>query len=382
MSGKFHKVVVASDSFKGCLSSIRVAEAVEKGIHAIYPDCQVQKLAVADGGEGTIEALLTTMGGHIVKADVLDPLGRPLEAEYAILEDGTAVIEMSKASGLTLLHQSERNPLLTSTYGTGQLIADALHKGCRKFLIGIGGSATNDAGTGMLEALGYRFMDAEGNILKGVGRSLESIMTIDTSAAIPELKSAEFIVACDVNSPFHGPKGAAYVYAPQKGATPQMVELLDNGLKHFADIIKGTTGKDISEMPGTGAAGGLGGALIAFLNAEIRKGAEMVLDAIGFDEIIRDADLVITGEGKIDSQTLTGKLPYAVAQRAGAAGIPVLAICGRAEIQSHPSFTAICPITPTDTPLQTAMQPSVATLNIIHSLSDMLKKKEKHVVVS
>ena len=377
MSGKFHKVVVASDSFKGCLTSIQVADAVEKGIHVHWPDCQVMKLAVADGGEGTIEALLTTMGGRNVKVKVQDPLGRPIEAEYAILKDGTAVIEMSKASGLTLLHLSERNPLHTSTYGTGQLIADALHKGCRKFLIGIGGSATNDAGTGMLEALGYRFLDAKGNVLKGVGLSLETIMTIDTSAAIPELKSAEFIVACDVDSPFHGLKGAAHVYAPQKGASPEMVDFLDNGLKHFADIIKGTTGKDISEMPGTGAVGGLGGAFKAFLNAGLRKGAEMVLDAIGFDDIIMDADLVITGEGKIDDQTLTGKLPYAVAQRAGAAGIPVLAICGRAEIQSHPSFTAICPITPTDTPLQTAMQPSVATLNIIPSLSDMFKKKKK-----
>lgn len=377
MSGKFHKVVVASDSFKGCLSSIRVAEAVEKGIHAIHPDCQVLKLAVADGGEETIEALLTTMGGHIVKADVLDPLGRPINAEYAILEDGTAVIEMSKASGLTLLHQSERNSLLTSTYGTGQLIADALHKGCRKFLIGIGGSATNDAGTGMLEALGYRFMDAEGNVLKGRGESLGKIRHIDSSNAVEGLKDSIFIVACDVDSPFCGPKGAAYVYGPQKGATSEMVKELDEGMQAFSRLVYKETGTDIMNIKGAGAAGGLGGAFKAFLNAGLRKGAEMVLDAIGFDEIIRDADLVITGEGKIDAQTLTGKLPYAVAQRAGAAGIPVLAICGRAEIQSHPSFTAICPITPTDTPLQTAMQPSVATLNIIHSLSDMFKKKKK-----
>ena len=364
MSGKFHKVVVASDSFKGCLTSIQVADAVEKGIHANWPDCQVMKLAVADGGEGTIEALLTTMGGRNVKVKVQDPLGRPIEAEYAILKDGTAVIEMSKASGLTLLHPSERNPLHTSTYGTGQLIADALHKGCRKFLIGIGGSATNDAGTGMLEALGYRFLDAEGNVLKGVGLSLEAIMTIDTSAAIPELKSAEFIVACDVESPFHGPKGAAHVYAPQKGASPEMVDFLDNGLKHFADILKSTTGKDISEMPGSGAAGGLGGAFKAFLNAELRKGADMVLDAIGFDEIIRDADLVITGEGKIDSQTLNGKLPSAVAQRASARNIPVMAICGRTEVESLPCFASICPVTPQEMPLEQAMQQDIAMENI------------------
>ena len=369
MSGKFHKVVVASDSFKGCLTSIQVAEAVEKGIHANWPDCQVMKLAVADGGEGTIEALLTTMGGRNVKVKIQDPLGRPIEAEYAILKDGTAVIEMSKASGLTLLHLSERNPLHTSTYGTGQLIADALHKGCRKFLIGIGGSATNDAGTGMLEALGFRFLDPEGNVLKGVGLSLEAIMTIDTSASIPELKSAEFIVACDVDSPFHGPKGAAHVYAPQKGASPEMVDFLDNGLKHFADIIRSTTYKDISEMPGSGAAGGLGGAFKAFLNAELRKGADMVLDAIGFDEIIRDADLVITGEGRIDAQTLAGKLPYAVARRASDANVPVIAICGRAEVDTLPGFRSIIQVTPADQPIAHAMLPEVASANITSCLS-------------
>lgn len=369
MSGKFHKVVVASDSFKGCLTSIQVADAVEKGIHVHWPDCQVMKLAVADGGEGTIEALLTTMGGRNVKVKVQDPLGRPIEAEYAILKDGTAVIEMSKASGLTFLHLSERNPLHTSTFGTGQLIADALHKGCRKFLIGIGGSATNDAGTGMLEALGYRFLDAEGNVLKGVGRSLEAIMTIDTSAAIPKLKSAEFIVACDVDSPFHGPKGAAHVYAPQKGASPEMVDFLDNGLKHFADILKSTTGKDISEMPGSGAAGGLGGAFKAFLNAELRKGADMVLDAIGFDEIIKDADLVITGEGRIDAQTLAGKLPYAVARRASDANVPVIAMCGRSEVDTLPGFRSIIQVTPSDQPMANAMLPEVASANITSCLS-------------
>ena len=371
------KVVVASDSFKGCLSSIEVAQAVEKGIKACCPQCQVVKLAVADGGEGTIEALLTTMGGHMVEADVRDPLGRPIIAEYAILEDGVAVIEMSKASGLTLLQPSERNPLLTSTYGTGQLIADALGRGCRKFLIGIGGSATNDAGMGMLEALGCSFLDQNGNPLSGCGDSLSKVVSIDLSHIRPDAMQAEFIVACDVNSPFYGPKGAAYVYAPQKGASPETVDRLDNGLKHFADIITRTTVKDISDMPGAGAAGGLGGAFKAFLNAELRRGADMVLDAIGFDEIIQDADLVITGEGKIDAQTMTGKLPYAVARRAGVQGIPVLAICGTAEIQSHPSFAEICPITSPDTHLQTALHPSVATRNLICTLSVLFKKKKK-----
>lgn len=369
MSGIFHKVVVASDSFKGCLTSMQVAEGVEAGIRKCCPDCQVVKLAVADGGEGTVDALLETMGGRRVSAEVSDPLGRPCMAEYAILNDEvTAVMEMSSASGLTLLKHEERNPLLTSTYGTGQMIADALDRGCRRFLIGIGGSATNDAGMGMLEALGCRFLDQKGNELRGCGESMSRVVTIDMSDLRPEVNESEFIVACDVDSPFHGPEGAAYVYGPQKGATPEMVIRLDAGLRNMADLIAREMGIQVADMPGAGAAGGLGGAFKAFMNAEFRKGAEMVLDVIGFDEIIKDADLVITGEGRIDAQTMTGKLPYAVARRAGIRGIPVLAICGRAEIQSHPSFTAICPITPPETPLQTALQPSVATLNIMNTI--------------
>ena len=378
MSGIFHKVVVASDSFKGCLTSMQVAEGVEAGIRKCCPDCQVVKLAVADGGEGTVDALLETMGGRRVSAEVSDPLGRPCMAEYAILSDGyTAVMEMSSASGLTLLKHEERNPLLASTYGTGQMIADALDRGCRRFLIGIGGSATNDAGMGMMEALGCRFLDEDGNALRGCGEALSRVVTFDMSDLRPEAGESEFIVACDVDSPLHGPQGAAYVYGPQKGATPEMVISLDDGLRNMSDLIVREMGIQVADMPGAGAAGGLGGAFKAFLNAELRKGAEMVLEAIGFDEIIKDADLVITGEGRIDAQTMTGKLPYAVARRAGIRGIPVLAICGRAEIQSHPSFTAICPITPPETPLQTALQPSVATLNIMNTLSRIYKKEKK-----
>lgn len=364
MSGKFHKVVVASDSFKGCLTSIQVADAVEKGIHVHWPDCQVMKLAVADGGEGIIEALLTTMGGRNVKVKVQDPLGRPIEAEYAIVDGTTAVIEMSRSSGLTLLKEEERNPMLTSTFGTGQMVADALSKGCRRFIMGIGGSATNDAGTGMLEALGYRFMDAEGNVLKGRGESLGKIRHIDSSNAVEGLKDSIFIVTCDVDSPFCGPKGAAYVYGPQKGATSEMVKELDEGMQAFSRLVYKETGTDIMNIKGAGAAGGLGGAFKAFLNAELRKGADMVLDAIGFDEIIRDADLVITGEGKIDSQTLNGKLPSAVAQRASARNIPVMAICGRTEVESLPCFASICPVTPQEMPLEQAMQPDIAMENI------------------
>lgn len=358
------KVVVASDSFKGCLSSAQVADAVEKGIYEVYPDCDVVKLAVADGGEGTIEALAATLGGSIVEVQVQDPLGRQVTAEYAIVDGTTAVIEMSRSSGLTLLKEEERNPMLTSTFGTGQMVADALSKGCRRFIICIGGSATNDAGTGMMEALGYRLLDAEGNQLKGRGESLGKIKHIDSSNAVEGLKDARFIVACDVDSPFCGPEGAACVYGPQKGATPEMVRELDEGMLAFSRLIYKEIGTDVMTIEGAGAAGGLGGALKAFLDADLKKGADMVLDAIGFDQMIENADLVITGEGKIDGQTLTGKLPYAVARRASARNIPVIAICGRTEVESLPCFAKICPVTPQEMPLEQAMQPDIAMENI------------------
>ena len=355
------KVVVASDSFKGCLSSWQVADAVEKGIHDAMPGCDVVKLAVADGGEGSMDALMTTLGGKPVRLMVSGPLGRPVEAEYALIDGSTAVIEMARASGLTLLTPEESNPLLASTYGTGQLIADALDKGCRRFMICIGGSATNDAGTGMLEALGYRFMDAEGNVLKACGGILNHIASIDFSNVHPYLKDAEFIVACDVDSPFCGPDGAAYVYGPQKGAGPEMVELLDEGMRNFAEVISRTMEVDVADMPGAGAAGGLGGAFKAFMNADLRRGADMVLDAVHFDDAIKDADLVITGEGRIDSQTLTGKLPYVVARRAVSRNIPVVALCGCAQVSELPCFERIIQITPPDMPLEKAMSPEVSS---------------------
>ena len=372
MSSIMRKVVVASDSFKGCLSSWQVAEAVEKGIHALIPDCEVVKLAVADGGEGSMDALITTLGGRSVRLMVSDPLGRTVESAYAVIGDTTAVIEMARASGLTLLHPDERNPLAASTYGTGQMIADALDHGCRRFMICIGGSATNDAGTGMLEALGYRFMDAEGNVLKACGGILSRIGSIDFSNVHPYLKDAEFIVACDVDSPFCGPEGASYVYGPQKGASPEMVKELDEGMRHFARIIYQATGVEVTDMPGAGAAGGLGGALKAFLNARMSGGADMILDAAGFDEAIKDADLVITGEGRIDSQTLAGKLPYVVARRAAAQNIPAVALCGCSQVDSLPVFLSIHPVTPVDMPLSSAMEPDTASMNIMDTVRRFL----------
>lgn len=373
----YKKIVVASDSFKGSLSSLEVAGAAGEAIHSVLPDCEVVKVDVADGGEGTMEALRGTLGGQKLTLEVNDPLGRPIQASYVILDDGiTAVLEMAAASGLPLLSPSERNPLQTSTYGTGQLIADALGRGCRRFLVGIGGSATNDAGMGMLEALGVRFLDAAGNILPGRGDSLNKVDTIDMKRVLEGFHESEFIVACDVDSPLYGPRGAAYVFAPQKGADESMVKILDGGLKHFSEVVMNTLGKDVSMLPGAGAAGGLGGGFVAFLNARLERGVEMVLDAIGFDSLIKGSSLVITGEGRLDSQTLTGKTPYGVLKRAMKQGIPVVAIGGSVTLDQESArkagFTEIYAVTPEGMPLAEAMKADVAWRNVYNTVKEIL----------
>ena len=393
------KIVIASDSFKGSLSSIEVAESVEKGILDVLPSCNVVKVAVADGGEGTKEALCQTLGGKTVEIPVEDPIGRTINASYVILEDGiTAVLEMSSASGLTLLMPSERNPMRTSTYGTGQLIADALGRGCRRFLTGIGGSATNDGGMGMLEALGYRFLDDDGNELSGIGASLSKVCRIDDSRVLQAVRESEFIVACDVDSPLYGPDGAAYVFAPQKGADPEMVRTLDDGLRHFAEVtamymnssengssanldkkdgcllFNGNVIQDMSSIPGAGAAGGLGYAFVTYLGARLKRGVDMVLDAIGFDKMIEGADLVITGEGRIDAQTFTGKTPYGVLQRASRQDIPVMALAGLVDLDDSSGFTAIRQITPPGMRLSEAMLPAVASANLRRTISALLQQ--------
>lgn len=372
------KIVVASDSFKGSLTSFEVAAAVEAGIRNVFPQCTVVKANVADGGEGTVDAIVKALGGYIHTTAVADPLGRQIEAAYGIVTlNGvqTAIIEMSTASGLPLLHPDERNPWVTSTYGTGELIRDALRKGCRKFLVGIGGSATNDAGTGMLSALGARFLDSRGQQLKGCGAALKSIARIDLSSLMPEARRSEFIVACDVNTPFCGPDGAAYVFAPQKGADPQMTTALDEGMCSFARIIAGQFGKDITSLRGAGAAGGLGGAFNAFLNAGLTPGIEMVLDAIGFDSMLEGADLVITGEGKIDSQTATGKTAAGVLRHAGRKGIPTLAIGGSVELcreLREMGFIGIYSIINAPVSLEKAMQKDWASTNIQWTVEQIL----------
>jgi glycerate kinase len=367
------RVVVASDSFKGCLSSLQVADAVEAGVKSVCPSCEVVKLAVADGGEGTVQALSDAMNGEIVSILVKDPLGREVSASYAMIrEKETAVIEVSAASGLTLLSPQERNPLAASSYGSGQIISDALSRGCRNFLMCIGGSAVNDAGMGMLSALGFRFLDEEGNRLEGSGADMSEVCDVDLSQVDPALGEAVFTVACDVDSPFCGTQGAAYVFAPQKGASPEQVKILDEGMSHFASVMKKLTGIDVINIPGAGAAGGIGGAMASFLGAELKSGAEMVLDAVRFDEVLSDTDMVITGEGCLDGQTMTGKLPYCVAQRSTKADVPVAAVCGRAEVDECQYFGAIIPVTPAAMPLNEAMIPSVASENIKKAVASFL----------
>lgn len=373
-----NKVVVASDSFKGCLSSLEVADSVAKGIHCVYPHCDVLKVNVADGGEGTTESIVSALGGTMLHATVHDPLGRVITARYGIAKSGdilTAVMDISATSGLSLLKAEEQNPTLTSSYGTGELIIDALNRGCRRFLIGIGGSATNDAGVGMLTALGFKFLDADACPLKGCGETMIKICSIDSTDVSPELKQSEFIVACDVDTPFCGLNGAAYVFAPQKGASPEMVEELDRGMRSLAEVIKRFYHTDIIPIEGAGAAGGLGAAFKVFLNARLTKGVDMVLDVVGFDEMLEGADLVITGEGKIDNQTPMGKTAYGVLRRAKLLGIPVIAIGGCVEYSETlqmMGFDGVYCINEPNTPLEQALQREYAMDRITQAIHSIL----------
>lgn len=370
-------ITVAIDSFKGSLTSYQVACAVESGFKRVFPQCVVQKVSIADGGEGTVDALVQTMGGEYVSVMVSDPLMRPVEARYGVVDGGaTAVIEMSAASGLPLLLESERNPMKTSTYGTGELILHALKHGCRNILIGIGGSATNDGGVGMLRALGYKFYNRAGNMLAGVGGDLSEIDHIDDSEVAVEVKWAKYTVACDVTNPLYGPNGAAYVFAPQKGASPKMVEQLDKGLVNYAKVVKGYNGADIANLPGAGAAGGLGAGLCAFLNAKLERGIDMVLGAMRFDQLIEGSELVITGEGRLDKQTVMGKAPSGVLKVATLKGIPTIAIGGAilecSELLNS-GFAAIFPVVSGPIPLEKAMEYNVATQNVTRTAEQIAK---------
>lgn len=322
------KVLIAMDSFKGSLGSLEAAEWIEKGIRRVYGDAWIQKVMVADGGEGTMETMLMGTGGDIVELTVLDPLGRNRTARYGITKEYTAIIEMAEASGLCLLSAEERNPLATTSYGTGQLIMDAVHRGCKQILLGIGGSATNDGGVGMAEALGVRFLDQNGRMIPKGGGYLDKLDRIDRTQLDPRIERVRFQIACDVDNPLCGQNGASKVFGPQKGATPEMMERLDCNLAHYADIVQRDMGIDIRNVPGAGAAGGLGGGMIAFCNGKLTRGIELVLDGIDIDSMLQCVDVVITGEGRLDHQTAHGKAPAGVATRAAKWGKPVFAIGG------------------------------------------------------
>lgn len=323
------KIVIAPDSFKGSLTAMEVATAVERGMSKVFPDAVIDKVPMADGGEGTVQSLVDATGGEILTERVTGPLGEIIDAKYGVLGDGnTAVIEMAAASGLPLVPENKRNPMLTTTYGTGELVKAALEHGCRKLIIGIGGSATTDGGAGVAQALGAKLLDDNGEEIEFGGGELARLAKIDISTIDPRVAETETEVACDVDNPLTGPRGAAYVYSPQKGATPEMVKKLDKALKQFAEIVKRDLGKEVNDVPGAGAAGGLGAGLMAFLNAELKSGIDIVIEAAKLDEHVKDADLVITGEGMIDSQTIYGKTPIGVAKVAKRYGIPVLGIAG------------------------------------------------------
>ncbi|MGD6844945.1 glycerate kinase [Bacillus infantis] len=323
------KIVIAPDSYKESLSAMEAADCIEKGFKRIIPDAEYVKVPMADGGEGTVQSLVDATGGSIITAQVTGPLGEPLEAFFGLLGDKkTAVIEMAAASGIHLVPPGKRNPLVTTTKGTGELIKAALDLGVRHIIIGIGGSATNDGGAGMAQALGARLLDAEEREIGGGGGSLSSLASIDLSELDERLEAVKIEVACDVDNPLTGEKGASAIFGPQKGADPQMVGILDKNLAHYASVIEQDLGKKIKDVPGSGAAGGLGGGLLAFLPAELKRGVDIVIAAARLEQIVADADLVITGEGRIDGQTIFGKTPIGVAKSAKKSGVPVIGLAG------------------------------------------------------
>ncbi|MCB0559710.1 MAG: glycerate kinase [Lewinellaceae bacterium] len=323
------KILIACDSFKDALPALEVCQAIGRGLQRALPQVEAIIFPMADGGEGTAGILTFHSKGQRIEKEVNDPLFRPVRASYGLSGDGkTAFIEMAAASGLPLLKQEERTALRSTTFGTGELILDAVHRGASRILLGIGGSATNDAGMGMAAALGYRFFTEDGERLAATGENLSRVSTIDRSHLKIDLDEVEVEALCDVDNPLFGEKGAAQVYAPQKGANAEAVATLDDGLRHFAQVLEHKYGQDFASIPGAGAAGGLGAGAMAFLNGRLRPGIEAVMDYIHFDAQLEEVQFVLTGEGKVDRQTLYGKLIYGITQRAKAKGVPVIALCG------------------------------------------------------
>lgn len=361
-------ITIAIDSFKGSLSSMEAGQAVAEGIRRVMPSAGIRIRPLADGGEGTTEALTAGLGGELKSLTVTGPLGRPVTASYGLIrERKMAVLEMASAAGLTLISQEERNPLEATTYGVGEMIRDAIGEGCRHFLVGIGGSATNDGGTGMLSALGFQFLDSEGQPIPLGAKGLENLARISTENARPELSQCSFHIACDVTNPLCGENGCSAVYGPQKGADPEMIRQMDHWMERYGDLAARTFPAADKEAPGAGAAGGLGFAFLTFLNGSLESGVGMVLKEINLKDDIRDADLVITGEGRLDAQTVMGKAPIGVAHLAKEYGKPVIAFSGavtrEAGLCNQHGIDAFFPIMRGVVSLQEALDPGEARIN-------------------
>ena len=395
------KVVVAIDSWKGSLGSLEAGASIAEGVHRVFPEAEVLVRPLADGGEGTVEALTLGMNGRMETVQVTGPLGTPVEASYGIIEESkegcveredgaeqescdrtmertkTAIIEMAAAAGITLVDEKQRNPLDTTTFGVGEMIRDAIHKGCRKFIVGIGGSATNDGGIGMLQALGYEFLNANGKQVPFGAKGLAEIVTIIDERVIPELKECEFKVACDVTNPLCGTQGCSAVYGPQKGATPAMIEDMDQWLFHYARLTQETYPHANWNQAGTGAAGGLGFAFLSYTNAVLESGIQIVLEETRLESYIKAADIVITGEGRLDGQTVMGKAPIGVAAIAKKYGKPVLAFSGcvteEAGVCNQYGIDAFFPVLRTVTTLEEAMEKEQAKRNLSATIEQVFR---------
>lgn len=361
------KVVIAPDKFKGSLSSFEVAEAIEEGILLAMPECEVIKLTIGDGGDGTAEAIVTSLGGKWKEVNSLNAMGEQITARFGIVDNKTAVLDVATASGIAQIAEARRNPLKASSAGTGILIREAINCGCRNFIIGVGGSATNDAAIGILSELGYKFLDANGELLKPTGENLVHINDIDDSQRLSILNQCTFSLLCDVDATFYGPKGAAYLFAPQKGADVEMVKRLDVGLQNFASVLKAKYGKLVQNHNFSGAAGGIGGSMWAVLNASLSQGIYKMLNIIGFERAISGADLVVTGEGKMDKLTLLGKAAFGVCGEAAYHGIPTIALVGSVtnhDLINEYGFLSVFPIPSEPMPLSEAMQPEITFDNL------------------
>ena len=370
------KVIIAIDSFKGSISSIEAGNCAKEGVERVYKNANTIVLPIADGGEGTVDALVNGLNGKTQKVKVKNPLGKEIVAEYGIAND-TAIIEMATASGITLLKKEELNPKVTTTYGVGEMINDAIEKGFRNFIIGIGGSATNDGGVGMLQALGFEFKDSLGNEIGYGAESLKDLDKIIIKNANPKLKDCVFNVACDVTNPLCGESGCSFVFSPQKGSKKEDIPLMDNWLKNYAEKTASIVGKDYSFEKGAGAAGGLGFAFMAYLNAKLKSGIELVLNEIALESHVKDCDIVITGEGKIDSQTIMGKAPIGVAKIAKKYNKPVFAFCGCLDdsykVCNDYGLDAIFSIVRGAISLEKAMEKETAKKNLTNTVEQVLR---------